>query len=123
MNGESSTHLTLSRESRSVTKKWLALIAAHFRVELSEPEVQIFCDSLAREDPERLEKAFQRCLHECEYFPKLKDIHERMPYRAVAVKTDSVPSGQHYEPIDDDHHLHVWITADGGRYVRIERKK
>jgi len=66
-------------ESCRVTLKWLALLAIHFRVELSDLEMQIYCGALEKCDPQALEISFQKCLHECEFLPKLKDIHDRMP--------------------------------------------
>ena len=123
MNAESVALSPQPSDSRNITLKWMTLLAVHFRADLTEAEMRIYCDSLAHEDPERLEVAFQRSLHECEFLPKLKEILERMPYRPSPVKTDAVPASQHYEPIDEGHHLHVWITSEGQRYVRVERKK
>ena len=103
--------------------KWVALLAAHFRVELSEPEIRIYCDSLASKDKDCLNKAMQRCLNECEFMPRLKDINDRLPEPKKAVTWGFFkPVRDFFEPLDDTHRVHGWEDEDGYRRVRIEAK-
>lgn len=111
-------------ESWNLALKWVTLLAAHFRIEMSEPEIRIYCDSLESRDPGCLSKAMQRCLNECEFMPKLKDINDRMPEpKKKVVWGDFVPVSDHFEPYTDTHQSHVWVDKDGYRRVRIEAKK
>jgi hypothetical protein len=110
-------------ESWNLALKWVALLAAHFRVEMSEPEIQVYCDSLGNKDPQCLNKAMQRCLNECEFMPRLKDINDRMPEPQKAVEWgDFVPVSEHVEPYTETHQSRVFIDKNGYRRVRIEPK-
>jgi hypothetical protein len=109
-------------ESWDLVTKWIVLLAAHFRVEMSEAEIRIYCVSLESKDAECLSKAMQRCLSECEFMPKLKDIHDRMPEPNKYVKDDFVPISESFEPNPENpnYHYHVWTDANGNRRVKIE---
>lgn len=91
---------------------------------MSEPEFRIYCDSLESRDPKCLSIAMQRCLNECEFMPKLKDINDRMPEPRKAVKDSFIPVSDHFEPYfeDPNYHVHVWVNAEGNRRVKLERK-
>lgn len=90
---------------------------------MSEPELRIYCDSLESKDPICVAKAMQQCLNECEFMPKLKDIHDRMPEPRKPVAVNGfVPVSDHFEPENDEYHWHVWVNAAGQRRVKLERK-
>jgi hypothetical protein len=78
MNNESIARSRPRETSWNVVLKWMAVLAAHFRVELSEPELKIYCASLQRYEPEKIERAMQRCLEECQFIPKIHDIKTRL---------------------------------------------
>jgi hypothetical protein len=89
-------------------------------VELSEPEIWIYCDSLVNFDADRLNKAMQRCLNECDFMPKLKDIQDRMPEKRAYTKDTFIPVSDHFEPYTETDRLHVWLDANGNRRVKVE---
>ncbi len=63
----------------------------------------------------------QRCLNECEFMPKLKDVHDRMPAQVKPVSWgEFVPVSEHFEPDTDSTRAHVWVDKDGYRRVKIE---
>lgn len=91
---------------------------------MSEPEIRIYCESLASKEPERVEKAMKRCLEECEFMPKLRNILERMPEQVHYYSgAEFIPVSEHLEDNGDGTITHVFTSAEGYRRVRIERKK
>lgn len=121
MSKESSALSKQPKESWNLVRQWTVLLAAHFRVELTEPEIRIYCDSLQNENADCLKKAMIRCLNECSFMPKLKDIRDRLPSPERKVEQgDFVPVSDHFEPYTETHRTHVWLDADGYRRVRIE---
>jgi len=58
---------------------WLSRLSKHFGTELSEDQLEIFVKALGKSSNYQLSTAFDRCLNECQYMPRLKDVHERMP--------------------------------------------
>lgn len=109
-------------ESWNLVAKWVSLLAAHFRVELSETEIKIYCESLQNENADCLKRSMMRCLNECEFMPKLKDIRDRLPEPKKYFADDFVPVSDHFEPCDENHRWHVWIDKDGNRRIKVERK-
>lgn len=59
--------------------KWLGKLAAHFRIELQHDEIEIFLDHLVSWSDYQIAIAFDHCLTECLFFPKLKEVLDRMP--------------------------------------------
>lgn len=53
--------------------------ALHFRIELTDADLEIFKHALRNTDALRIEAAFDRCLNECEFMPKLADVWAKMP--------------------------------------------
>lgn len=90
---------------------------------MSEPEIRIYCESLGNEDKKCITKAMQRCLNECEFMPKLKEIRERMPEPEKPVTWgEFIPISEHFEEYSDTHLTHVWVSKEGYRRIRIEAK-
>ena len=58
---------------------WLSRLAKHFNYEASEDQIDIFVKALAKNRPGQISAAFEACLNECEFFPRLADVHKRMP--------------------------------------------
>lgn len=52
--------------------------AQHFRAEVNEADFEIFIYALRDEELWRIEKAFERCLNECQFMPKLADVWKFM---------------------------------------------
>lgn len=119
-------------ESRLTVAKWLTLLAAHFRVELSETEIRIYCDSLQNENQQRLELALQRCLHECMFMPHVSEVRQRLPeamessfgkHYYEGEPGSFVPVKDWYEPNSPTGKLHIWEDAHGNRraaYVKLK---
>lgn len=69
-----------SNESNSdLILKWLSRLSRHFGTELSEDQLEIFYTALKSSSAYQLNEAFNRCLNECEFMPKLAQVHDRMP--------------------------------------------
>jgi len=60
-------------------ENWLVKLAAHFNVELGEEQVDIFTSALRENTRYQIDEAFNRCLNECQFMPKLSDVHQKMP--------------------------------------------
>src|SRR5256885_15483769 len=60
-------------------EEWLAKLATHFGAELGEEQISIFTHALRNNTAYQIDEAFDRCLNECEFMPKLADVHKRMP--------------------------------------------
>lgn len=58
---------------------WLSRLSKHFGTELSEDQLEIFVNALAKNSSYQISASFERCLNECQFMPKLKEVHERMP--------------------------------------------
>lgn len=66
-------------DTEKVISGWVILCAQHFRVEVNEADIAIYVHALRGTEPDRLDTAFQRCLKECEFMPKLVDVCNRLP--------------------------------------------
>lgn len=58
---------------------WVDKLSAHFGAVQDEEQVKIFLHALRNSTPYQVDVAFDRCLNECQFMPKLADIHQRMP--------------------------------------------
>jgi hypothetical protein len=54
-------------------------LSAHFKSPQDEGQIKIFVDALQNCTVYQIETAFERCLNECEFMPKLVNVRERMP--------------------------------------------
>lgn len=101
----------------------LAKLALHFRAEMTEPDFEIYLDGLSGYSEGRVVKGLDRCLTECEYMPRLKEIIQRIP--EVATSNEAPDNRklirEFYEPYTLELRLHVWEYEGGYRQVAIER--
>jgi len=82
-----------SNDTEKQITGWLILCATHFRVDLNDAEIAIYQHALRGIEPGRLDTAFQRCLRECEFMPKLVDVCNRLP--------EAQEPPQHTAPIEE----------------------
>jgi hypothetical protein len=59
--------------------EWIEKLSIHFNQPQDEEQIKIFLHALRRNTPYQIEEAFDRCLSECEFMPRLADVHKRMP--------------------------------------------
>lgn len=78
MSNELSELSTYSSEQRAIIQG-VGKCALHFRVELTDADLAIFKHALRDVELWRIEKAFERCLNECQFMPKLVDVWAKMP--------------------------------------------
>ena len=107
--------------------KWTVLLGAHFRTELDEAQLKIYCDALKHHAPNDIETAMQRALHECEFLPKIADIEARLPHEQKdyydPLNADFIPVKDWYEPYTATAKLHVWESAQGYKRVSVVKLK
>lgn len=116
-------------ESWKIVFKWVQLLAAHFRTDLSEADISVYCEELQNENPDKLEIALRRCLHECkEFMPKLADIHERIPEslwtaggKSSETQADGsfIPVSDHLEPFTEKYDLKIYVNEQGQKKVKM----
>jgi hypothetical protein len=58
---------------------WIEKLAKHFTAELDEVQIELYADQLRNFTIHQLDTAFTRCLNECEFMPRLRDVRDRMP--------------------------------------------
>lgn len=68
-----------SESYRSLVTQNVLKLAAHFRVDVFDPEIEIFIEKLPSWTNYQINEAFERCISECLFFPKLKEVLDRMP--------------------------------------------
>lgn len=121
---------------------WISRLAKHFNYEASEDQIDIFVKALAKNRPGQINAAFEACLNECEFFPRLADVHKRMPefepgqkwefvqntpslelLRPIATEISNAVVGREYNDLDTikDARLiqKVFRTAAIVRYLRM----
>lgn len=54
-------------------------LSTHFGQPQDEEQIKIFLHALRNCTVYQVEQAFDRCLNECQFMPKLADVHARMP--------------------------------------------
>jgi len=59
--------------------EWVNRLALHFGATLEDEQLKIFLHALKDNTTYQIEIAFDRCLNECSFMPKLAEVHERMP--------------------------------------------
>lgn len=97
----------------------------HFRTEVSDADYEIYKIGLKDiNDPYRIDEAFYRCLRECEFMPKLKDIFDRLPDRreARSLKIGKIVR-EWCEPTSDGFVIHYFETDSGDKFVRLEKRQ
>lgn len=58
---------------------WLSRLSKHFNTELSDEQIDIYVKALAKNGPGQISEAFEACLNHSEFFPRLAEVHKRMP--------------------------------------------
>lgn len=73
-------------------------------------------------DEQRLGEAFYRCLKECEYMPRVKDVLDRLPEQRRGIKPPVGKVTREWtEQIGDGLQVHYYETDAGEKLVRMER--
>jgi len=62
-----------------LVEKWLRKLSAHFHVELTVEQIEVFLDELVANSDYQIQTAFERCLNECMFMPKLREVHDKIP--------------------------------------------
>lgn len=63
---------------------WLEKLTSHFGASQDEEQIEIFLHALRNSTIYQVDIAFDRCLNECQFMPKLADIHAKMPEQRYA---------------------------------------
>lgn len=98
----------------------LVLCALHFRVELTDADFEVYKMGL-REigELERIEAAFTRCIKECEFMPRLKDILERIPDREIVNAKPDLKVVREWDEPYGDKTLHYIEYENGYKQARF----
>jgi len=69
------------QESSLVTTvtEWVTKLAAHFNQPQDDDQLEIFIHALRNNSLYQIRTAFDRCLNECEFMPRLAQVHAKMP--------------------------------------------
>jgi len=121
---------------------WVAKLSAHFGAQQDDEQIKIFLHALRDNTTYQVETAFERCLNECEFMPKLHDIHQRMPldkwppenpgtcrYRKptldlikpVAEEICEEFTGKKYAQLTAEEMKSLWNEANTIRFIRMGR--
>lgn len=81
MNKDGNEQRQLSKESATKLKvlECVDRLSTHFNAPQEEDQINIFVHALRDCTPYQIEESFDRCLNECQFMPKLADVHQRMP--------------------------------------------
>ena len=113
---------------------WTIKLSLHFGVDLNDEQLKIFTHAFRKNTRTQINVAFSRCLNECLFMPKLKEIHERMPepeqYRSE--KTGEMmnnicalePEAKQWSTEERPGVFYVWFGNPNGRkmLLRAERR-
>jgi hypothetical protein len=101
----------------------LTKLALHFRAEMTEPDFEIYLDGLSGYSEGRVLAGLDRCLTECEYMPRLKEIIQRIPDIETSNKAPDNRKliRDFYEPYSRELKVHVFEYEGGYRQVKLER--
>ena len=80
--------------NRDLILGWLSRLSKHFGVELDEGQLEIFLHALRANSKHQINTAFGRCLNECNFMPKLAELHQRMPDEAFGTEYVSRKTGE-----------------------------
>src|SRR5208283_1192001 len=58
---------------------WIEKLSAHFNSPQEEDQIVIFLHALRNCTTYQVDVAFEKCLNECQFMPKLAEVHARMP--------------------------------------------
>jgi hypothetical protein len=98
---------------------WLSRLSKHFNTELTDEQIDIYVKALAKNGPGQISEAFEACLNHSEFFPRLSEVHKRMP--------DREPSGawrySQQEPLYELNHpfaVEVCLLMYGAHYDDLD---
>lgn len=115
-------------------------LAQHFKSPQDEGQIKIFVDALQSKTVYQIQTAFDRCLNECEFMPKLVNVRERMPEQRYppenpgkfvvrdkpildevrAIVLEMYPDYWKLDTIEDKHKIHdLFAAANRERYRRM----
>lgn len=124
----SSVRETLSKQRdaqwREAVIRQLTACSLHFRTELDDAQIEIYLGGLRDCESWRTAKAFERCMKECEFMPKLRDLFDKMPEAGQQRKPFDFGKilKEWWLPYGPDTVQHYFETEKGGTVCRIERK-
>ena len=127
--------------------EWIDKLSTHFGTPQDDEQIKIFIHALERNTSYQIDQAFERCLNECQFMPKLSEVHHRMPeekwprenpaafvtsgpnvldlVRPIAIEICKANTGREYEELDtiqDAPLIHqVFAEANRERYRRSTR--
>lgn len=122
MNSEPERLSKRPNDSYKAVIAGVTLCAKHFRTEMDEADIAIFLHALRDVEFWRIAKAFERCLNECEFMPKLADVWAKTPEPEPAAHGDIEGLGnQEWTEGYEGRTLHYRGDPKGTRVVtRIE---
>lgn len=68
-----------NKQLKECVLSWIDRLSTHFNQPQDEEQIKIFLHALRVNTVWQVNKAFERCLNECQFMPKLADVHQRMP--------------------------------------------
>lgn len=123
---------------------WLARLSQHFNTVLSEDQIEIYVKALAKNGPGQISEAFEACLNHSEFFPRLAEVHKRMPdaepgqkwefsqlqpmwdvNHPFAVEVCLLMYGTHYDsldPLNEQDVVKIMSASFAGTRLRYERE-
>ncbi len=72
-----------NKQLRECVLGWIEKLSTHFNQPQDEEQIKIFLHALRDCSVQQVNRAFERCLNECEFMPKLSQVHDRMPERDI----------------------------------------
>jgi hypothetical protein len=105
---------------------WVTKCGWHFRAKddpLTDVDFEIFLDGLRHmPEPERVARAFEDCMRELEFMPRLSDVRERDPGRPIASRAPDLKLVKEWdEPYGEGLTIHYTEYEGGYRQSRIVR--
>lgn len=93
--------------------KALAHCGLHFRAELTEVDYEIYLKALVGISAGRISESLVRCVRECNFMPKVKDILDRVPEEMAEAKAPDLKIVREWDEPYGSKKLH-WIEYEGG---------
>ena len=102
-------------ELNDLIQKRLEECATHYNYTLTDVDVQICQRALAQYSVSRVRQAFDLCLRECEFMPRLADICKRLPEESPNANYDYV--GLAEKVARAGHPFERWTEPMGGATI------
>ena len=91
------------------------MCATHYNYELTDVDQGIFENALESYSADRVKQAFNACLKECEFMPRLADVCKRMPEEHPDARYDM--SGLQAKVERAGHPFERWTEPMGGATI------